>query len=138
MLFRSQPFYIRQGYLETEFYVSQTTYCFIYLVDVRNMVGTRLGKREKAHGKVYSLGVDVKSAAPSTSPSEASGGALSPKDDPVLHIVTPIPPYTGISTVENDQSFTNDGKWYTIDGQQITQPTKKGIYIQNGKKVVIK
>lgn len=29
--------------------------------------------------------------------------------------------------------------WYTIDGRKLSgKPTKKGIYIQNGKKHVIK
>jgi hypothetical protein len=32
-----------------------------------------------------------------------------------------------------------DNKWYTLDGRQLQgQPTAKGLYIQNGKKVMVK
>ncbi len=34
---------------------------------------------------------------------------------------------------------TTNNKWYTLDGRKLdTKPTKKGVYILNGKKVVIK
>ena len=42
---------------------------------------------------------------------------------------------TGINAIEADQ--LNDGNFYTLDGVRIDKPTK-GIYIKNGKKVVIK
>ena len=33
----------------------------------------------------------------------------------------------------------NSGEWYTIDGRKLSgKPTKKGLYINNGKKTVIK
>ena len=49
----------------------------------------------------------------------------------------------GITTgVENGQRNSVKGQrdeWYTIDGQKLSgNPNAKGIYIQNGKKVVIK
>ena len=44
---------------------------------------------------------------------------------------------TGISTVFNGQSSTDD--WYTIDGCRLqNRPAHKGVYINNGKKTVIK
>ena len=31
------------------------------------------------------------------------------------------------------------GDWYTLDGMKLqAAPTKKGVYIMNGKKVVVK
>ena len=42
---------------------------------------------------------------------------------------------TGIENVKN--ATVEDGAWYTISGQRVAQPTK-GLYIHNGKKVVIK
>ena len=34
---------------------------------------------------------------------------------------------------------TTNNKWYTLDGRKLdTKPTKKGVYILNGKKVVVK
>ena len=33
----------------------------------------------------------------------------------------------------------NSGAWYTLDGRKlIGKPTQKGVYIVNGRKVVIK
>ena len=37
----------------------------------------------------------------------------------------------------NITNITN-GNWYTIDGRKVNAPSKKGIYIMNGKKVVVK
>ncbi|MBR1655253.1 MAG: glycoside hydrolase family 5 protein [Prevotella sp.] len=45
----------------------------------------------------------------------------------------------GISTIPNDKAETANGIWYTIDGKRLNgQPTKKGVYIVDGKKVVIR
>ena len=45
---------------------------------------------------------------------------------------------TGINEVKGVKE-DNDNSWYTLDGRKITlQPKQKGIYIQNGKKVVNK
>ena len=40
----------------------------------------------------------------------------------------------------NDVTITDDSndKWYLLSGQRISKPTKKGIYILNGKKIAIK
>lgn len=43
---------------------------------------------------------------------------------------------TAIQTVNADQ--LNDGHFYTLDGMRIDKPAKKGIYIRNGKKIIIK
>ena len=48
---------------------------------------------------------------------------------------------TGIGTLDTETSeMTFDSEaWYTLDGVRLSaKPTKKGIYINNGKKVVIK
>ena len=46
---------------------------------------------------------------------------------------------TGISDViTNDKARTNSEVWYTLDGRQLNgTPGKKGIYIRNGKKMVV-
>ena len=42
-------------------------------------------------------------------------------------------------TITNNQYPITDGAWYTIDGRKLTgKPTAKGIYIVNGKKVIVK
>ena len=43
---------------------------------------------------------------------------------------------TGINTVKASE-FTVDGEYYNLAGQRVAQPTK-GLYIVNGKKVIVK
>ena len=44
---------------------------------------------------------------------------------------------TGIESIDNPE-LTIDG-WYDLNGRKLQgKPTKKGIYIHNGKKVVVK
>lgn len=48
---------------------------------------------------------------------------------------------TGIHSIDSGQLTVDDadGKWYGIDGRKLQgKPTKGGLYIKNGKKVVIK
>jgi hypothetical protein len=52
---------------------------------------------------------------------------------------------TGIVEMRNEElemRNENDGMrntWYTLDGRRLTgQPVRKGIYINNGKKMVVK
>ena len=42
---------------------------------------------------------------------------------------------TAIKRIE--QETTTNEQWYDLLGRRIEQPTKSGIYIKNGKKVVI-
>ena len=45
----------------------------------------------------------------------------------------------GQRSVKNIQWSFNDGPWYSLDGRKLNgMPTQKGIYINNGRKVVIK
>ena len=48
------------------------------------------------------------------------------------------PVATGISALTTDKLQKREGAWYTIGGQRVVKPTQKGLYIHNGKKVVIK
>ena len=43
---------------------------------------------------------------------------------------------TGIRPIDNGQ-LTIDN-WYDLSGRKVATPSKKGVYIQNGKKVVVK
>lgn len=47
---------------------------------------------------------------------------------------------TGIVSTTNDTNFTNsDHAWYDLNGHRLNgKPTVKGVYINNGKKVVVK
>ena len=114
------------------------TYYMLYLAEKSAngaRGGTRLGKRDKAHGKLYSVGVRPRSITPVNPPSEASGGAITKAEDP-QGVIDTTP--TGIKTIACESSI-NSNKWFTADGRQLEgKPTKPGFYIRNGKKVVIK
>lgn len=46
---------------------------------------------------------------------------------------------TGVEDVRSKMEEGRNGKWYTLDGRCLSgMPTKKGLYINNGRKVVIK
>lgn len=46
---------------------------------------------------------------------------------------------TGIHSTTNLTNYTNSGAWYDLSGRKLNEkPVKKGVYVQNGKKVVIK
>jgi hypothetical protein len=44
---------------------------------------------------------------------------------------------TAIENYRQEASTTND--WYTLDGRKLEgKPTRKGLYVKNGKKVVVR
>ena len=45
---------------------------------------------------------------------------------------------TGVDTLNVERGTVNDGSFYDLSGRKLAQPTAKGVYIMNGKKVVIK
>ena len=47
----------------------------------------------------------------------------------------PVTPVTAIRSIEN--IYRTDGYYYNLNGQRVEHPTK-GIYIQNGKKILVK
>ena len=59
---------------------------------------------------------------------------------PIIYIEEPDGYTTAINTVTGATSVLKaEGSWYTINGVKLQgMPTQKGIYIKNGKKVVIK
>lgn len=44
----------------------------------------------------------------------------------------------GINAINADVKSADEGAWYTVNGVRVAAPTQKGLYIHNGKKVVIK
>ena len=46
---------------------------------------------------------------------------------------------TGIVNIQDSMSTVQSGEWYSLGGKKLgSQPKAKGVYIKNGKKVVIK
>ena len=65
----------------------------------------------------------------------SQAGGTRALQEPLVMVVTMKP--TAISTISSD--MRNDNAWYGIGGIRYeSRPTAKGIYIHNGKKVVIK
>lgn len=127
-----------RGDVEVDYNVEKPTYCYIYLDQTAGTRGTRIGKREKSHGKVFSLKVSPAKSL-STNPLGGVPGFPDSKTPEVDTFGENDP--TGINEikVETDNTLeSNDDNWYDLQGRMIDKPTKAGIYIQNRKKVVIK
>lgn len=46
---------------------------------------------------------------------------------------------TGISSISTDKNLAEENSWYSISGSRLnSKPTQKGLYIHNGKKVIVK
>ena len=66
--------------------------------------------------------------------------ASSPAAPPTLTIGFGGGDVTSINMIEDENNgASGTGNWYTLDGRMLqSQPVKKGIYIRDGKKVIIK
>ena len=127
-----------RGDVEVDYNVEKPTYCYIYLDQTAGTRGTRIGKREKSHGKVFSLKVSPAKSF-STNPLGGVSGFPDSKTPEVDTFGGDDP--TGINEikVETDNTLeSNDDNWYDLQGRGIDKPTKAGIYIQNRKKIVIR
>ena len=43
---------------------------------------------------------------------------------------------TAVSTIQRERAAA--GQWYTLGGQRVAQPATKGIYVKDGKKIMVK
>ena len=67
-----------------------------------------------------------------------NGRATYPSDGGQFMLEFSTGEITAVSSVVNAQSLMSDS-WYTLDGRRLNgQPATKGIYINNGKKILIK
>ena len=129
-----------------DYNVDEPTYVYLYLEE-KSIIGarragnnTRVNKRDKAHGTVFSVKVKAASVS-STNPLNKVEGATGNITIPDVNTTTPSGddvPTKAEFNITNDENKVNDDKWYTIDGQRINKPTQKGLYIRNRKKVVVK
>lgn len=75
------------------------------------------------------------SGAPAMSPVQNNSTSLSGR------LTVKLVKHDGAATVIGDMERTDEsvGTWYTVDGQRLSgKPTKKGVYINHGHKVIIK
>ena len=75
---------------------------------------------------------------PTTNKIIFTGGSVSSNFDPITTCiaVTPYSEDSGITAAS--LTSLSQSKWYTLDGRRVVNPTRKGIYIYNGRKVVVK
>ena len=58
---------------------------------------------------------------------------------PVIYIEDPQNGTTGIMTIGADDASANAEGWYNVNGMKRNNaPAQKGVYIKNGKKVILK
>lgn len=67
-----------------------------------------------------------------------TGGGSAKKIPAFLFDFANVGGTTGINEVVNQSTKLDDGKYYTLSGQQVEKPTAGGIYIHNGRKFVVK
>lgn len=48
------------------------------------------------------------------------------------------PVVTGLEKIENDSVEENDAPYYTLQGAKLSKPNGRGIYIHNGKKIIVR
>ena len=84
---------------------------------------------DEATAKKMNLGVSYNDFDPTTQAKKVPG---------VIFDFANVGGTTGINEVVNQSTKLNDGKYYTLSGQQVEKPTAGGIYIHNGRKFVVK
>jgi hypothetical protein len=45
---------------------------------------------------------------------------------------------TGITSIADTTTANSDDLWYTVQGVRVQQPTRAGVYVKNGKKLLVK
>lgn len=137
MIGKSEPKEISQnerGDVQFEYNVEKATYVCVYLVQAAGTRGTRIGKRDRHHGSIYSIKVEPTKVRNMNPLGEVEGYPGNQKPEVVVHSSTGIKDIK----VEPTNETSGDDSWYDMQGRKIDKPTKAGIYIQNRKKIVIK
>ena len=100
----------------------------------------RPGKKTVTHIKVFNATVSPGKVNASNPAGAASGGLYTgPVPAVGQDVDNPTEIESGIdSATLNDKGQRMNDKWYNLNGQQINEPSMKGLYIRNGKKTYIK
>ena len=137
MIGKSEPKEISQnerGDVQFTYNVEKATYVCVYLVQAAGTRGTRIGKRDRHHGTIYSIKVEPTKVRNMNPLGEVEGYPGNQKPEVVVHSSTGIKEIK----VEPTNETSGDDSWYDMQGRKIDKPTKAGIYIQNRKKIVIR
>ena len=101
----------------------------------------RPGKKTVGHIKVFNVNVSPKKVQAANPAGAASGGEYTGVVPTIGQDENnPTEIESGIKDIERSTLNVQHSadKWYNMNGQQIDEPTKAGIYIHNGKKVFVK
>ena len=101
----------------------------------------RPGKKTVGHIKVFNVNVSPKKVQAANPAGAASGGDYTGVVPTIgQNENNPTEIESGIKDIERSTLNVQHSadKWYNMNGQQIDEPTKAGIYIHNGKKVFVK
>ena len=124
---------------------SEMPYIYNFYMESEGKYLSTTGKLSTTAGKYYllnALGTDYcvgkSSSGRFWSIKDGMLNTLSSKELTAFPFVfVPVSEATAIETLEKEEGF--DGAWYTVSGMRINGvPTEKGVYIINGKKVLIK
>ena len=140
----TEPYEIEKterGEVTFDYNVQKPTYCCLYLAEKEEggNGGTRIGKRDKHHGTIYSVKISPVKKSTSNPLNGISG--FPDSQTPEVELTGTDDP-TGIVEIKAEtEAFASpdgDNTWYDLQGRRIEEPTKAGFYIINKRKVVIK
>jgi hypothetical protein len=99
----------------------------------------RPGRKTVGHIKVYNATVSPGKVNAANPAGQASGGLYTgPVPAVGQDVDNPTVIESGIHDIKTQVTSRQDDKWYNLNGQQIDEPSMKGLYIYNGKKIYIK
>lgn len=112
-------------------YQYQETSSSIYALNVNNQWNTNTSPEAEGSTFIRSL----RAVRPFEAYLTVEGGTSAPNYIPVFGDGMP----TGIDAKLMNSEGVNSEKWYSLDGRKLQgKPTTKGLYIVNGRKVVVK
>jgi hypothetical protein len=125
--------------IDIPYNVTKVTYVYLYMVEASTVAAARpVGKRETAHGNIYSIKVTSSKSSPNPLSAFEGFPEFEIPEVTIVEEEEPDPTPTGIENAIIDNGEMASDKWFNMEGQQIDKPRKKGIYIHNKKKLVIK
>lgn len=112
-----------------------------YYYFYNSFIGTYVAETEIPENKIFLSGNKFYYATTSTQKMKGFRGYFDLQDELTNKSVS-APIYIDIdgetTSIDEIRGHFEDGAFYDLNGMKIENPTKKGVYIQNGKKVVVK
>ena len=112
------------------YHVAAPSYVYIYNAGLKGSAGDRMrgGKKTSTRIVVRSIVIKPQQVAPSNEVQTIISDAETIDMNPVIDM--------GISELHVDRKDVDS--WYNLNGQKMDRPRQRGIYIFNGRKVIVK